>query len=175
MLVIRLSRTGKVHEPHYRIVVQEKRSKLNGKSVDIIGHYHPAQTSKLLVVNKEKAEAWLKKGAQLSDTVTNLFVKQGILAEERKVHNFFTPKNKAELEAEKAAKEAEKAAEAVAKEEAAEAWAEKQEEIVKEHAESNQADKILEATGAVPEVTSEPEAKSGPKDKTEESAVKEEE
>ncbi len=78
MLAIRLTRTGKIHEPHYRIVVQEKRSKLNGKAVDIIGHYHPAQAQKLLVINKEKAEHWLKQGAQPSDTVTNLLVREGI-------------------------------------------------------------------------------------------------
>jgi len=91
MLSIRLMRTGKIHEPHYRIVVQEKRSKLNGKAIDTIGHYHPAQKEKLLVIDKDKAAEWLKKGAQPSDTVTNLFVKQGILSKEHTVHHFFTP------------------------------------------------------------------------------------
>ncbi|MCC2631679.1 MAG: ribosomal protein [Patescibacteria group bacterium] len=105
MLSIRLTRTGKIHAPHYRIVVQEKRSKLNGKSIDIIGHYHPAQAGKLLVIDKEKAEKWLKNGAQPSDTVTNLFVKQGILSEDQKVHHFFTP-TKTEIPAAKEAPEA---------------------------------------------------------------------
>lgn len=94
MLSIRLTRTGKKHDPHYRIVVQEKRSKLNGSSVDIIGHYHPAETAKTLVINKEKAVEWMKKGAQPSDTVTNLFVREGILKNDQKVHNFFTPTKK---------------------------------------------------------------------------------
>ncbi|MBU6389320.1 30S ribosomal protein S16 [Patescibacteria group bacterium] len=94
MLAIRLTRTGKIHAPHYRIVVQEKRSKLNGKSVDVIGHYHPAQTGKQLVVDKEKAQKWLAEGAQPSDTVTNLLVKEGILPKERTVHTFFTPGKK---------------------------------------------------------------------------------
>lgn len=96
MLAIRLTRTGKIHAPHYRIVVQEKRSKLNGKVVDSIGHYHPAQPGKLLVIDKEKAEKWLKLGAQPSDTVTNLLVKDGVLDASRKVHSFFTPTKKEE-------------------------------------------------------------------------------
>jgi small subunit ribosomal protein S16 len=101
MLSIRLMRTGKSHSPHYRIVVQEKRSKLTGKSVDQIGHYHPADAKKLLVINKDKARSWLAAGAQPSDTVTNLFVKEGLLGKERKVTHFYTPKPK-EAVAEKA-------------------------------------------------------------------------
>jgi small subunit ribosomal protein S16 len=97
MLAIRLTRTGKIHAPHYRIVVQEKRSKLNGKTIDIIGHYHPAQVNKLVVIDKEKATEWLKRGAQPSDTVTNLLVKEGILDASKKVHHFFTPTKKEEV------------------------------------------------------------------------------
>lgn len=96
MLSIRLTRTGKAHDPHYRIVVQEKRSKLNGKAIDTIGHYHPAHSAKLLVIDKEKAIMWMSRGAQASDTVTNLFVKDGILDQSKKVHNFFTPVKKDE-------------------------------------------------------------------------------
>lgn len=104
MLAIRLMRTGKAHAPHYRIVVQEKRSKLNGKAVDQIGHYHPAQAEKLLVIDKERADYWLGKGAQPSDTVTNLLVKQGILDESRKIKRFYTPKPKDDAAEEKAPK-----------------------------------------------------------------------
>jgi len=94
MLSIRLMRTGKSHSPHYRIVVQEKRSKLTGKSVDQIGHYHPADAKKVLVIDKDKARKWMAAGAQPSDTVTNLFVKEGLLDGSMKVSNFFTPKPK---------------------------------------------------------------------------------
>ena len=99
MLSIRLTRTGKKNAPHYRIVVQEKRSKLNGGAVDTIGHYHPADKNKLVVIDKEKAEKWLKVGAQPSDTVTNLMVKEGILTADRKIHHFFTPVKKEEVAA----------------------------------------------------------------------------
>ena len=96
MLAIRLTRTGKIHAPHYRIVVQEKRSKLNGKTVDVIGHYHPAQAKKEVVIDAEKAKKWLGLGAQPSDTVNNLLVKEGILPEDKKRHGFFTPTKKEE-------------------------------------------------------------------------------
>ena len=110
MLSIRLTRTGKTHAPHYRIVVQEKRSKLNGKTIDVIGHYHPAQAGKLLVVDKEKATKWLSQGAQASDTVTNLLVKEGVLDPSKRVHHFFTPTKKEEPVAEVAAAPAEEVA-----------------------------------------------------------------
>lgn len=105
MLAIRLMRTGKIHAPHYRIVVQEKRSKLNGKAIDIVGHYHPASADKQLVIDKEKAQEWLSKGAQPSDTVTNLFVKEGILSADKKITHFYTPKPKEEVEEAPAAEE----------------------------------------------------------------------
>jgi len=120
MLAIRLTRTGKIHEPHYRIVVQEKRSKLNGKAVEIIGHYHPTQEDKLVVINKERAEHWLKMGAQPSDTVTNLMVKQGILDASKKVHSFFTPTKKEVAPAPETKKEEVVAEEAPTEEMAAE-------------------------------------------------------
>jgi len=127
MLAIRLTRTGKIHNPHYRIVVQEKRSKLNGKALEIIGHYHPAQADKLVVINKERAAHWLKMGAQASDTVTNLFVKEGLLDASKKVHFFFTPTKKEEKPADVVA-EAPVAEEASAEEAVAESTEEVSEE-----------------------------------------------
>lgn len=100
MLTIRLTRTGKAHHPHYRIVVQEKRSKLDGKAVEIIGHYHPADKEKLVVIDKERAEYWISKGAQPSDTVTNLLVREKILEKSATVHSFFTPTKKEDVKKE---------------------------------------------------------------------------
>lgn len=62
MLKIKLSRLGKKHEPHYRIVVMEQRSKLTGDTVDTIGHYHPL--NKELTVNRPALDKWLALGAQ---------------------------------------------------------------------------------------------------------------
>ena len=83
MLSIRLTRTGKIHAPHYRIVVQEARSKLSGKAVDQVGHYHPASKDKLVVVDAEKIASWMAKGAQPSETVARLLMREGIIPDTR--------------------------------------------------------------------------------------------
>ncbi len=131
MLSIRLTRTGKAHTPHYRIIVQEKRSKLGGKAVDYIGHYHPADKDKLLVIDKDKARKWLAAGAQPSDTVTNLLVKQGVLDKSRTVHHFYTPTKKEAVVAE---------APAAPKEEV------KEEEVVAEETPAEEATEVAEET-----------------------------
>lgn len=74
MLKIKLSRIGKTHEPHYRIVVVEDKSKLSGKYVENLGHYNPI--SKELVLDMVKFADWKKKGAQPTQTVANLAKKQ---------------------------------------------------------------------------------------------------
>lgn len=70
MLKIKLARTGKSHEPHFRIVVVEDKSKLSGKYVEKLGHYNPV--NKELVLDLPKFEDWKKKGAQPTLTVANL-------------------------------------------------------------------------------------------------------
>jgi small subunit ribosomal protein S16 len=73
MLKIKLSRVGKKKQPHYRFVVNEARDKRDGAVSDSIGHYAPNQIPKVLEINVEKYEAWLKKGAQPTETVAGLF------------------------------------------------------------------------------------------------------
>ena len=75
MLKIKLSRIGKRDQPHYRIVVAEARSKRDGKVTDIIGFYNPNVTPKTIKIDRTKYTKWLKKGAQPTDTVRNLFNK----------------------------------------------------------------------------------------------------
>lgn len=70
MLKIRLSRTGKKHQPHYRVVVTEARSKRDSKNVDQIGHWHP--TEEKLVIDKKAYQEWVGKGAQPTDAVRKL-------------------------------------------------------------------------------------------------------
>ncbi len=72
MLKIKLARFGKKKQPHYRIVINEARDKRDGKYVEMIGNYAPTLTPKLLELDIEKYEAWLKKGAQPTDTVLAL-------------------------------------------------------------------------------------------------------
>lgn len=72
MLKIKLARFGKKNQPHYRIIVNEARSKRDGQYVALLGHYAPTQTPKILSLDLKAYEEWLKKGAQPTDTVAGL-------------------------------------------------------------------------------------------------------
>lgn len=70
---IRLSRVGSTKEARYRIVVQPKRSKRDGKALDILGWYAPLyEESKQVTLDTKKYDAWMKKGAVPSETVASL-------------------------------------------------------------------------------------------------------
>jgi len=77
MLAIRLKPIGRKHQISFRIVVAEKRSKLNGKYREDLGFYNPA-TNKF-TINNERAKYWLSVGAQPSDTVYNIFVSAKVI------------------------------------------------------------------------------------------------
>ncbi len=77
MLAIKLQRIGKKHQPSYRFVVAEKRSKMAGPPVEDLGSYNPF--TKSAVVNKDRVSYWITKGAQPTTSVHNLFVLQGVL------------------------------------------------------------------------------------------------
>jgi small subunit ribosomal protein S16 len=79
MLKIRLKRTGKKGQPHYRIVVMESDSPRDGRSVQEIGYYNPRTKPTTFDVNKEAALMWLEKGAQPTETIAQHFVKLGLL------------------------------------------------------------------------------------------------
>lgn len=78
MLVIRLQKIGRKHQPSYRVVVSERRSKLGGPAVEDLGFYN--SFSKNFSVTKERALRWLQVGAKPTPTVHNLFVKNGIVS-----------------------------------------------------------------------------------------------
>jgi len=65
-LIIRLKRTGKKNQPYYKIVVNEIRSKRNGKSLKEIGYFNPSFNPPVLKVNRQEFEKWIKLGAKLS-------------------------------------------------------------------------------------------------------------
>ena len=75
---IRLTRVGATKQPSYRLVVADSRSARDGRAIDTIGHYNPRTDPIELVVDEEKAKAWLAKGAQPSDTVRRLFKQAGV-------------------------------------------------------------------------------------------------
>ncbi len=77
---IRLRRTGRRHQPTYRIVVTDKAAPRDGKFIETLGHYNPRTEPVTIVVNAEKARDWLSRGATPSDTVRSLFKKAGVFA-----------------------------------------------------------------------------------------------
>ena len=79
MLKIRLKRIGRRGDPHYRIVVIESSKWRDGRPIEDLGSYSPRSNPKVFEVDQEKATAWLKNGAQPTDTVAQHFVKLGII------------------------------------------------------------------------------------------------
>lgn len=75
---IRLKRMGAKKAPFYRIVVADSRSPRDGRFIEEIGYYDPLKEPAVIKINEEKAAAWLRKGAQLTDTTKALFNKVGI-------------------------------------------------------------------------------------------------
>jgi small subunit ribosomal protein S16 len=84
MLTIRLTRVGKKKQPSYRFIVSEKSRDPWGKALEILGMYNPLANPAVLKVDTERVNYWISKGAQLSDTVNNLFIDQGIVKGEKR-------------------------------------------------------------------------------------------
>ena len=160
---IRLKRMGSKKNPFYRIVVADSRKPRDGRFIEEIGYYNPLTGPKILRVDADKANNWIKNGAKPTDTVERLFKENAVYEATGNFDNTDVQKAKreekmaaerkarAEREAEldrldeeakeKKAKEAEEAkAKAAAEAEAAEAEAEEAEgeEEVAEEAEAEE-------------------------------------
>jgi small subunit ribosomal protein S16 len=72
---IRLRREGAKNRPYYKIVVADSRSPRDGKFIEIIGTYDPKIPGNNSSLKVERAEYWISKGAQPSDTVRSLIKK----------------------------------------------------------------------------------------------------
>ena len=72
MVKIRLARIGEKRVPVYRVVVQEASVPRNGKAIDSIGYYDPNTEPATIKLDLEKANEWIKKGAQPTDVVKKL-------------------------------------------------------------------------------------------------------
>ncbi|MCR4520218.1 MULTISPECIES: 30S ribosomal protein S16 [Bosea] len=120
-LKIRLTRGGAKKRPYYRIVVADSRSPRDGRFIEKIGSYDPMKAKDAadrVVLDIEKVQAWLAKGAQPTDRVLRFLDAAGLVKRAaRNNPNKAVPGEKAK---ERAEKKAEKAA-APAAEEAAEA------------------------------------------------------
>ena len=69
---IRLRRAGSTRRPAYRVVVTDSRSPRDGRFIEIIGHYNPLTSPPTVKIDRAKAQAWIAKGAQPSNTVKKL-------------------------------------------------------------------------------------------------------
>ncbi len=119
MLKIRLIRIGKKHDPSFRVVLTPKEAATrSGKFIEILGNYNPTKKGKH-TLNRERILYWISKGAQCSDTLYNLLVKDGIVSGAKRKINIPKPEVKEEIKeeaivSEVAVKEEQKAEGAVA-------------------------------------------------------------
>ncbi len=72
---IRLRREGTRNRPYYKIVIADTRSPRDGKFIEIIGTYDPKNPGDNSKIRLDRAEYWMSKGAQPSDTVRSLIKK----------------------------------------------------------------------------------------------------
>ena len=77
---IRLRRVGSKKNPIWRIVVADKRSPRDGRTIETIGQYNPQTEPSTIVLDEERAKHWLEHGAQPSETVATLLRTKGIAA-----------------------------------------------------------------------------------------------
>ncbi|TFG47635.1 MAG: 30S ribosomal protein S16, partial [Candidatus Brocadiia bacterium] len=77
---IRMSRMGRRHRPFFRINVIDSRTPRDGKILEKLGHYDPLEKDKekQVVLDTERTQYWIGKGAIPSDTVSELLVRLGI-------------------------------------------------------------------------------------------------
>lgn len=84
MIIIRFSRVGKKGHAQYKVVLAEKSFPVQGKFIEQLGSYDPHKKESAL--NADRIKYWLGEGAACSDSVHNLFVREGIIkADKRKV------------------------------------------------------------------------------------------
>ncbi len=75
---IRLQRVGTKKRAFYRVVVIDGRKQRDGGFLEQVGLYQPIAKENQFSINADKVSEWIKKGAQVSDTVVSLLQKQGI-------------------------------------------------------------------------------------------------
>lgn len=79
MVKIRLRRLGAKKAPFYRIVVADSRYPRDGRFIEEIGTYNPLTNPAEVKIDSERAQQWIKNGAQPTDTVRNILKKAGAL------------------------------------------------------------------------------------------------
>ena len=78
MVKVRLRRMGAKKAPFYRVVVADSRYPRDGRFIEEIGTYDPRQNPAAVNIDVERAQAWIRTGAQPTDTVRDLLKKAGL-------------------------------------------------------------------------------------------------
>jgi small subunit ribosomal protein S16 len=76
MVSIRLRREGSLNNPYYKVVVADQRSPRDGKFIEIIGNYSPRKEGDNANIDLSRADYWISKGAQPSETVRSILKKK---------------------------------------------------------------------------------------------------
>ena len=76
---IRLKRIGAKKNPFYRVVLADSRNARDGRFIEELGSYNPHTDPSTVKIDVEKAQSWLEKGAQPTETVRALLKRQGLL------------------------------------------------------------------------------------------------
>ena len=98
MLIIRFARVGRKNRAQFRVVLQQHTMAPTGKHVAVLGSYDPHQ--KKAVLKADKIKEWIGKGAQVSDSVYNLCVKEGVIEGKKRSVKMERPKPPVQAEAE---------------------------------------------------------------------------
>jgi small subunit ribosomal protein S16 len=75
---LRLTRVGGRKNPIWRVVAADQRSKRDGRVLETIGHYNAQTQPSTIVLDEERVQHWLARGAQPTETVRKLLKTQGI-------------------------------------------------------------------------------------------------
>ena len=92
MLAIRFERVGRKNKAQFRIVLQEHTVAPGGRHIAVLGSYDPHQ--KKAILKADKINEWIVKGAQVSDSVYNLLVKEGAIQGKKRAIKMEKPKAK---------------------------------------------------------------------------------
>lgn len=77
---MRLRRVGSRKNPIWRIVIADRRSPRDGRTIETIGQYNPQLEPSLIALDEDRAKHWLEKGAMPTRTVAHLLRTKGIEA-----------------------------------------------------------------------------------------------
>ena len=75
MLAIRMRRLGAKKRPFFRVVVIDSHAARDGRALEVLGHYNPTTVPETFLMNHQRLEHWMTRGAQPSDTLRTLLIR----------------------------------------------------------------------------------------------------